>query len=127
MNPPETRGITEWIGVFQMEEYVGRNTDLQPSWAMAHFNDFLARYGELPAKVTKHSRFVTAPISELAAWHIKQFLTEFLPQAPRADVGDEWYVPTLAKFVQWLKDGGAIDDAKHKELLAALVGVGTEH
>ena len=94
---------------------------------MAHFNDFLARYGELPAKVSKHSRFVTAPIGELTAWHIKQFLTEFLHKAPRADVGEEWYVPTLAKFVQWLKDGGAIDDAKHKELLAALVGVGTEH
>jgi predicted nucleotidyltransferase len=132
LNPPETRGITEWIGVFQWEEHgeslLGdRHANLQQSWAMAHFNDFLARYGELPAKVSKHSRFVTAPIGELTAWHIKQFLTEFLPRTPRADVGDEWYVPTLAKFVQWLKENRAISEEKHKELLSALTGIGTKH
>lgn len=50
MNPPGTRNITEWIGVFQWEEYGSRHADVQQGQAMAHFNDFLARYGELPAK-----------------------------------------------------------------------------
>jgi hypothetical protein len=131
MNPPETRGITEWIGFFQFEQHGDlegdRHANLQQNWAMAHFNDFLARHGELPAKVSKHSRFVTAPIGELTGWHMKQFLTEFLPRNPRSDVGDEWYVPTLAKFVQWLKDDRAISDEKHKELLSALTGIGTKH
>ena len=127
MNPPETRCITEWIAIFQMEECGGVHADVRPGLAMAHFNEFLARYGELPAKVTKHSRQVTAPISELTTEHIKRFLTWFVPQAPRADVGDEWYVPTLARFIQQLKDDGAISDAKHKDLLSALTGVGTEH
>ena len=127
MHPPETRGITEWIGVFQMEECGGPHPDVRPGRAMAHFNDFLARYGELPAKVTKHSRHVTAPIGELTAEHIRRFLTWFLPQAPRTDVGEEWYVPTLARFIQRLKEIEAIGDAKHKELLSALTGLGTEH
>ncbi len=122
MRPPWN--ITEWIGIFQFEEYGSPGADRRKGKAIAHFNDFLARYGELPAKVSKHSRFVTAPISELKAWHIKEFFTAFLPQEVREDVGEEWYSPILARFIQWLKDNGAITDAKREELLAALTELG---
>ena len=124
MNPPQTRSITEWIGVFQWEEYGSQHADIQQGRAMAHFNDFLARHGELPSKVSKRSRMVTAPIGELKGWHLRRFLTWFIARETPEDVGKNWYAPTLAKFVEWLKDNKAVTDAQHQELLMALTEIG---
>ena len=94
---------------------------------MRHFNVFLARHGGLPSKVSKHSHTVNAPIGELNADHFREFLAWIPAQAFHEDVGKEWYAPTLAKFIKWLKDNEAITDGKSKELFSALKIEDAEH
>ena len=122
---PKTRCITEWIGVFQWEEYGERRADVREGWAMAHFNIFLARQGGLPSKVSKRSHMVNAPISELTVEHLRHFLAWIAAQPSCEGVGKEWYSPTLAKFIEWLKDNKAITDGKRRELLSGLQTAGT--
>ncbi len=124
---PQSRSISEWIGVFQWEEYGDRHAEVRQGQAMAHFNVFLARHGGLPSKVGKRSHMVNAPIGELNAAHFRDFLGWIPAQAFHEDVGKEWYAPTLAKFIQWLKDNKAITDGKRREFFSALKTSGAQH
>lgn len=127
MNSPKPRTITEWIGMFQWEEYGSRGADARQGRLMARFNDFLARDGELPAKVGKRTRLVAAPIGELKAPHLRRFLKQFLPQEAPEKQDAQWHGPTLAKFIQWLYSNGAVTATKRRELLEALSGIDMEH
>jgi len=121
------RSITEWISVFQFEEYGQGKADAREGRAMRHFNIFLARRGGLPSKVSKHSKIVNAPIGQLTADHFRDFLAWITTEEPQEDVGKEWYAPVLAKFIQWLKRNKAITDGKRREFFSALRTAGAEH
>jgi hypothetical protein len=118
--PQSVRGISEWIGAFQWEAFHERRGDARQGRVMKHFNAYLAEHGNLRARITKASRFVMAPINELAPSHLRGFLEWSAREGFEPQVGKEWYPSTLAAFVQWLKDQGAIPEARRTELLSAL-------
>jgi len=111
--------ITELIACFQAEEYCTRGGSVWQGQLMKHFNRYLAQYGGFPSTTRKKWANVDAPISELKARHFQEFLSS-IDGGTMAVEGKSRYIPTITKFVEWLKERNDITDVQYKEMLDAL-------